>query len=166
MTTRPPRSAEVDGKDYFFCGPSEFSRLRDGNELLEHAVYCGHCYGTPKRYVQERIAEGKAVVLEIEVNGALQVKDKFKDAVLIFLMPPTLEELHGRLVSRNTEDALVIEDRLKRAGEEIKLIDKYDYLVINDEIQNAVSQIDIIVEAESLKPKRCLDAINRFNAGK
>ncbi|MDR2751919.1 MAG: guanylate kinase [Clostridiales bacterium] len=165
VTTRAPRLGEVDGRDYFFCRQEEFIRMRDQNELLEHAVYCGHFYGTPKRYVQEQIAKGKAVVLEIEVNGALQVRDKFKDSVLIFLMPPTMEELHRRLVNRNTEGALAIEDRLKKANEEIKLVDKYDYLVVNDDIANAVNQIDVIVEAESLKPKRCMDAIKRFAMG-
>jgi guanylate kinase len=165
LTTRPPRDGEENGRDYFFCTPEEFADLRDSNGLLEHAVYCGHFYGTPLLYVKDQISSGKAVVLEIEVNGALQVREKFKDAVLIFLMPPTVEELHKRLVNRNTEDALVIEDRLRRANEEIKLIEKYDYLVINDEVQNAVNQIDTIVEAESLKPKRCVEAISHFNSG-
>jgi guanylate kinase len=162
VTTRPPRGGELDGRDYFFRTPGQFKYMRDNNQLLEHAVYCNHYYGTPRYYVEEQINSGKAVVLEIEVNGALQVRGKFEDAVLIFLMPPTLADLHSRLIRRNTEDAGIIEDRIKRAHEEIKLIDKYDYLVINDKIADAVSRINTIVEAESLKPYRNQDAILHF----
>jgi len=162
VTTRPPREDETDGRDYFFCSPEKFIYMRDNNQLLEHAIYCNHYYGTPRNYVEEQIDKGKAVVLEIEVNGALQVREKFREAVLIFLIPPTLADLHNRLVNRNTEDADTIEDRIKRAHEEIKLINKYDYLVINDKVMDAVNRINTIVEAESLKPSRNKDAINRF----
>ena len=162
VTTRPPRDCEVDGRDYFFCAPEKFNLMRDNNQLLEHGHYCGYFYGTPRHYVEEQIEKGKAVVLEIEVNGALQVREKFKEAVLIFLIPPTLTELHSRLTYRNTEDADIIEDRLKRAHDEIKLINRYDYLVINDEVELAVNRINTIVEAESLKPSRNLEAIKHF----
>ncbi|MDR2648515.1 MAG: guanylate kinase [Clostridiales bacterium] len=162
VTTRPPRDGEVDGRDYFFRTPEQFKHMRDNNQLLEHAVYCDNYYGTPLYYVEDQINSGKAVVLEVEVNGALQVRDKFEHAVLIFLMPPTLADLHSRLLHRNTEDAYTIEDRIKRAHEEIKLINKYDYLVINDRIADAVNRINIIVEAESLKPCRNQDAILHF----
>jgi len=162
VTTRPPRESETDGRDYFFCTPEKFRHMRDNNQLLEHAQYCDYYYGTPRRYVEEQINKGKAVVLEIEVNGALQVREKFGDAVLIFLMPPTIADLHRRLILRDTEDAGAIEDRIKKAHEEIKLINKYDYLVINDNVSDAVRRIDTIVEAESLKPSRNLDAINHF----
>jgi guanylate kinase len=162
VTTRPPRENEVDGRDYFFRSVKQFREMRENNQLLEHAVYCNHYYGTPLHYVEDKIKQGKAVVLEIEVNGALQVREKVKDAVLIFLMPPTIEELYRRLCKRNTEDFEIIEDRVNRAREEIKLIGKYDYLVINDDISNAVNRINTIVEAESLKPFRNLDAINHF----
>jgi guanylate kinase len=136
--------------------------MRDNHQLLEHAVYCDNYYGTPRHYVEKQIDEGKAVVLEIEVNGALQVREKFEEAVLIFLMPPTLDDLYNRLVRRNTESADTIGDRIRRAHEEIKLINKYDYLVINDTVAQAVERINTIVEAESLKPARNLDAINHF----
>ncbi|MDR1559970.1 MAG: guanylate kinase [Clostridiales bacterium] len=162
VTTRSPRDGERDGRDYFFRTPEQFKHMRENNQLLEHAVYCNHYYGTPRNYVKEQINSGKAVVLEIEVNGALQVRDKFEEAVLIFLLPPTLAELHSRLVRRNTEDAYRIEDRIKRAHEEIKLINKYDYLVINDRVADAVERINTIVEAESLKPFRNRDAILHF----
>jgi len=162
VTTRPPREGEVDGRDYFFCSPEKFICMRDNNRLLEHAVYCNNYYGTPRQYVEEQINSGKAVVLEIEVNGALQVREKFEEAVLIFLMPPTLADLHNRLIHRNTEDAETIGDRIKKANEEIKLINKYDYLVINDNVSDAVNRINTIVEAESLKPGRNREAIMHF----
>ena len=154
VTTRPPREDEVDGRDYFFCTVEEFTAKRDAGELLEHALFCGNYYGTPRTYVSEQIDKGKAVVLEIDVNGALQVKDKFPDAVLIFLIPPTMRELEKRLINRNTEDRESIEDRLRRAHEEMQLIDKYDYLVVNDKVEEAVNGINTIVNAESLKPFR------------
>ncbi len=162
VTTRKKRECEIEGKDYFFRSMECFEHMRNNDELLEHAVFCGNCYGTPRSYVEEQISNGKTVVLEIEVNGALQVKEKFEDSVLIFLIPPTIEELSRRLICRNTESKESIEDRLKRARDEIKLIDKYDYLVINDYVENAVSRIDTIVEAEHLKPHRCNNDILYF----
>jgi len=129
---------------------------------LEHALYVGKYYGTPRHYVEEQIEQGKVVVLEIEVNGALQVKEKFPDAVLIFLVPPTMNELLRRLIFRNTEDMLAIEDRMSRALEEIELIEKYDYLVINDELNVAIDEIDTIVNAEYLKPHRSMSRIDKF----
>ena len=163
LTTRKQRKGEVDGKDYFFCTEEEFIEKRNNNQLLEHAQFCGQYYGTPKDYVLEQIDQGKAVVLEIEVNGALQVKEKFTECILIFLIPPTKEELARRLISRNSESKEDIEDRLFRANEEIKLIDKYDYLVINDKVDEAIEKINTIVRAEYLKPFRCQKSIERFN---
>lgn len=160
MTTRTKRNGETHGVDYFFCTEDEFINKRNNNKLLEHAVFCGNLYGTPLEYVEEQINKGKAVILEIEVNGALQVKEKFDEAVLIFLIPPTLALLKERLVGRNTESAETIEDRLRRAKDEINLIDKYDYLVVNDYIEKAVLRINSIVKAESLRPSRNLDFVN------
>ena len=162
VTTRKKRPGEKDGRDYFFCTTEEFDMMRDEGQLLEHAYFCGNCYGTPKRYVEEQISIGKTVVLEIEVNGALQVRDKISNCVLIFLVPPTLGELKERLTGRNTEDLESIEDRLLRAREEIELLDKYDYLVINDEVENAVAQIDSIVNAERLRPFRSKGSIYKL----
>lgn len=163
MTTRKKRHTERDGKDYFFCTEEEFIQKRDTNGLLEHAVFCGNLYGTPKSYVEEQIANGKAVVLEIDVEGALQVQEKFpNECVLIFLMPPTIEELAKRLFTRNTEDMLTIEQRIIRATNEIKYINDYDYLVINDDINEAVKKIDTIVGAERLKPSRNLHDVKNF----
>lgn len=166
VTTRKPRPGEVHGRDYFFCSEEEFQKKREMGELLEHAVFCGNYYGTPRSYVNEQIALGKAVILEIDVNGALQVRDKFHGSVLIFLVPPTLEELSRRLINRNTEDKETIEDRLRRAKEEIELIDQYNYLVINDEIEKAADKINSIVEAESLTPDRNLVIINQVTGKK
>lgn len=161
MTTRTPRTGEVHGKDYFFCSEEEFQKNREDGEFLEHAVFCRNYYGTPRSYVNEQIKQGKAVILEIDVNGALQVRDKFESSILIFLVPPTLEELSQRLINRNTENKETIEDRLRRAKEEIELIDKYDYLVINDEISKAANRINSIVDVERLKPCRNKFIINQ-----
>jgi len=136
--------------------------MRQENALLEHALFVGNYYGTPRRYVEEQIENGKVVVLEIEVYGALQVKEKFPEAVLIFLMPPSFTELSNRLKGRNTEDDVTIEARLKKAMEEIPFIDQYDYLVINDEVPLAVDKVNTIVAAERLKPKRCKDVVQEF----
>ncbi|KAI4454002.1 guanylate kinase-related [Holotrichia oblita] len=162
VTTRKKRDGEVDGVDYFFRTIEEFEEMREQGEFLEHALFVGNYYGTPRSYVNEQIALGKAVFLEIEVNGALQVKEKFNDAVLIFLLPPTMNELRQRLISRNTEDPETIEDRLRRAREEIKLIDKYNYLVVNDYVDNAVNEINTIIEAEYLKPHRNMSLLENF----
>ena len=164
VTTRLPRGTEVHGRDYFFITEEEFANMRQDNQLLEHAAYVGNYYGTPRFYVEEQIEKGKVVVLEIEVNGALQVKEKFPDAVLVFLMPPTLTELHRRLTNRATENAVTIEDRLKKALVEIPLIEEYDYLVINDKLDQAVEKVNSIVSAERLKPKRNKQAIKDFAA--
>jgi len=162
VTTRKKREGEQHGVDYFFCTEEEFVRMRKDNELLEHAAYVGQYYGTPRQYVEEQICQGKVVVLEIEVNGALQVKEKFPDAVLIFLIPPSMNELARRLAFRNTEDIPEIEYRMNRALEEIQLIDRYDYLVINDDLPAAMGEIDTIVTAEYLKPHRSKSRIEKF----
>ena len=162
MTTREPRPSEVHGKDYFFVTEEEFIETRNNDGLLEHAVFTGNLYGTPRTYVEEQIAKGKAVILEIEVEGALQVKEMFDDAVLVFLMPPTIDELSKRLFYRNTETKMTIEQRLIRAKNEIKYIDSYDYIVINDEVENAVEKINTIVAAEFLKPHRNRHSVENF----
>lgn len=163
MTTRKPRPGEIDGIDYFFCTPDEFKNIRDQNGFLEHAQFCGNFYGTPRFYVEEQIAKNKFVVLEIDVNGALQVKEKFENCILIFLIPPTMKELENRLILRNTESPETIEDRLYRAREEVKLIDKYDYLIINDEIDKAVEKINMVVMAENLRPSRNISTVKKLN---
>lgn len=161
-TSRIKREHEVDGKDYFFCTPEKFIDMRSKGEFLEHAIFCDNYYGTPKSYVESQISLGKIVVLEIDVVGAIQVKEKFEDAVLLFLIPPTITELEERLRNRNTETESSLKARMKRAREEINLIEKYEYLVINDEIDKALEKINCIVQAELLKPHRNESIIKNF----
>jgi len=163
-TTRPPRAGEVDGHNYSFITRDEFIKLRDGNNLLEYAEYVGNFYGTPRKFVEEQISQGKVVILEIEVVGALQVKGQFSDAVLIFICPPTSHELRKRLTGRNTENTETINSRLKKAIEEIDQVNHFDYFVINDTVPLTVEKINTIVAAERLKVTRCTDAINTFKA--
>lgn len=147
-TTRNPRPGEIDGKSYFFKATDEFENLIKENKLLEYAKFCDNYYGTPSDYVDQKLAEGKNVILEIEVQGALQVKQNVADAVLVFMIPPTLKELRSRLENRGTEEQSVIEQRLKRAEEEIELANEYNYIVINDTVEKAVEDISGIVNAE------------------
>lgn len=162
MTTREKRVGEVHGKDYFFCTKEEFIRARDQGELLEHAEFVGNMYGTPKFYVENQIKLGKAVILEIDVAGALQVKEKFADSVSIFLMPPGVKDLITRLKERKTEDLDTIFSRIKRAKHEIEYIPRYDYLVINNRLEQAIEEIYNIIDCEYLKPHRNMEFIERL----
>lgn len=161
-TTRAPREYEIDGEHYFFHTKEEFNEMRERKELLEWAEFCGNCYGTPKKYVLEQMKAGKNVILEIEVQGALQVKEMFPDGVLIFLMPPNLEELGRRLTERGTEDKETINRRIHRALEELELIDHYDYVVINDVVDEAVDNLCAIVTAERMRCSRNKDIKKTF----
>lgn len=148
VTTRSPRPGEVDGKDYFFIDPQRFQEMVERDELLEHAQYVAHSYGTPRAFVEQKLNEGLNVILDIEVQGARQVREKMQNAVLIFIIPPSLEELRRRLVNRGTDAADVIEARLQRAAEELKEADLYDYLIINDDLDTAAREFTSIVTAE------------------
>ena len=163
MTTREKRPGETHGVDYIFCTKEEFREVRDTDGLLEHATFSGNYYGTPVSYVNDQIRRGYTVVLEIDVVGALQVKDKYPEAVLIFLMPPTFSELRHRLKARGTEDEVEIDRRFRRASDEVAELPKYDYLVINDAIDNAVQEINLIVAAEKLRPWRSHNKISHFH---
>jgi len=154
MTTRQPRVGEVAGVDYIFCTEEEFMKIREEDGFLEHATFSGNFYGTPRFYVDEQIMQGKTVVLEIEVVGALQVKEKYPDATLVFLMPPSFEDLRHRLRGRGTECEDEIARRIRRAKEELKEMPRYDYLVINEDIEEALADIRSIVRAEKSKPAR------------
>jgi len=162
VTTRKIREGEKEGVAYSFISFEEFERLRDNDLLLEHGLYVGNMYGTPRRYVEEQITKGKIVLLEIEVNGALQVKSKYPNSVLIFLIPPDSRELLRRLTGRGTEDLDTARARMHRAREEIALIDKYDYLIINDLVENAVDSIQKIAAAEKLRPSHYINFSNNF----
>ena len=163
MTTREKRPGERHGIDYLFCSQEEFQKVRDEDGFLEHARFSGNFYGTPISYVNKKIQEGWTVVLEIEVEGALQVKAKYPEAVLVFLMPPTFKVLRERLEGRGTEGFDEIERRFRRAWEEVAVLPDYDYLVINDKVETAVDEIKLIVTAEKLKPHRSHDKISHFH---
>ncbi len=165
ITTRQAREGEIDGVHYFFRDTEEFKKMIEKNELLEYAEFCGNYYGTPMFYVEEQLEQGKNVILEIEVQGALQVKERYKEAILIFLTPHNIFELRRRLENRATETLEKINMRMKRAKEEIRLIDKYDYIVINEIVEEAVFSINNIVESEKMSAKRHMDLINIFLEG-
>ena len=156
MTTRAPRPGEVDGVDYYFVSREEFERQIAAGNLLEYAEFVGNYYGTPKDKVEEQLNQGKEVILEIEVNGAFQVREKCKDAVFIFLVPPTRRALYERLKSRGTECEERILARIEKANKEFKLAHQYDYIVVNDEIYNAADRIMAIIRAEHAKTFRSI----------
>lgn len=161
-TTRQPRPGEVDGREYFFKTKEEFEQMIVEDRLLEHAQYVGNYYGTPRDYVEQKLEDGFDVILEIEIQGALKVKEKFPDTVLMFLMPPTAAELKSRLEGRNTEDANTIKARLLRAVEESKGVEDYDYIVINDVLEDCVDQIHEIIRNEHCRASNNMEAINKF----
>lgn len=147
-TTRSPRPGEVDGREYFFVSFERFLEMVANDELLEHAEYVANCYGTPRAYVEQRLEEGMNVVLDIEVQGARQVRRQMPEAVLIFIAPPSLEELEKRLRGRGTDTESAIEGRLIRARQEYQEADFYDYLIVNDDLEKAANQLNAIIEAE------------------
>ncbi|HHS2888121.1 TPA: guanylate kinase, partial [Streptococcus agalactiae] len=156
MTTRPQRPGEVDGVDYFFRTREEFEALIKEGQMLEYAEYVGNYYGTPLSYVNETLDKGIDVFLEIEVQGALQVKSKVPDGVFIFLTPPDLEELEERLVGRGTDSPEVIAQRIERAKEEIALMREYDYAVVNDQVSLAAERVKRVIEAEHYRVDRVI----------
>lgn len=147
-TTRNMRPGEINGKSYFFKTTEEFEKMIANDELIEYANYVGNYYGTPKAFVEQKMAEGKDVLLEIEIQGALKIKEKFKDAVLIFITTKDAATLKSRLEGRGTETAEVIEKRLKRATEEAQGVEAYDYIVVNDILEDCVETVDRIIKNE------------------
>lgn len=154
VTTRKPREGEVDGREYFFRTREEVEAMIEAGELLEYAQYVNNYYGTPRPYVEKMLAEGKNVILEIEIQGAMKIKEMIPDAVLTFVAPPTFEELKNRLVGRGTETQDVIESRLKRAAEEAEGMDSYDYLLINDVVEDCVDELHEIILSERRRTER------------
>jgi len=148
VTTRGPRPGEVDGREYFFVDDSEFDRMVENNELLEYAEYVEHKYGTPRAYVLNKLEEGSNVILDIEVQGARQVRKKMPEAVTIFVVPPSLTELERRLRNRGTETDETIRARLERAVQEYHEADFYDYIIINDDVEKAADELSAIINAE------------------
>ena len=162
MTTRNARPGEVDKKDYFFCTKDEFLKARDDGELLEWAEYCGNFYGTPKKYVEDRINNGIVVILEIDTEGAFNIKKTIPETVLMFMLSPTFRDLRTRLADRNSEDEESIKKRLEIAQHEITLINNYDYVIINDDVDETVKKINNIIRVESYKPQRCQHVVKNF----
>ena len=153
-TTRNPRPGEVDGREYFFKTIEEFEQMIEKNEFVEYACYVGNYYGTPKQYVEEQLAAGKDVILEIEIQGALNIKSQFPNALLLFIAPPSADVLKARLVGRGTESEDVIEQRLARAVEESKGIENYDYLVVNDDLDECVETVHQMIQSAGWKMSR------------
>ncbi|MBQ7558595.1 MAG: guanylate kinase [Lachnospiraceae bacterium] len=165
MTTRDPRPGEVDGREYFFTDEPSFLKAVEEDRLIEHACYCGKYYGTPRDYVDRKLSEGKDVLLEIEIQGALQIKEKFPEAFLIFILPPSSDELVKRLRGRGTETEEQVKNRLKRAGHESEGIEKYDAVVVNDDVSACADAIDLLVRAAKFRPSHNEDFINTVRSG-
>ncbi|OIJ17778.1 guanylate kinase [Anaerobacillus alkalidiazotrophicus] len=156
-TTRSPREGEVNGVNYFFKTKEQFKEMIEKDQLLEWAEYVGNFYGTPVDYVEKTLSEGKDIILEIEVQGALKVREKFPEGLFIFLMPPSLAELRNRIVNRGTETEDLINNRMTVAKDEIEMMNKYDYVVENDEVHLAVDRIKAIVIAEHCRKDRLIE---------
>ncbi len=153
-TTRQPRPGEENGVDYHFLTTERFEELIASDGMLEHANYCGNYYGTPRAAVEEQCKAGKDVILEIEVQGAMQIRQKCPDAVFLFILPPSMEELARRLTDRQTEDMQTVQKRLAKAKDEMALAGNYDYIVVNDVVSETAAQIDAILTAEKFSRKR------------
>ncbi|MBQ6129544.1 MAG: guanylate kinase [Lachnospiraceae bacterium] len=158
-TTRAPREGEEEGVHYFFKTEEEFKEMIARGELLEYANYVGNYYGTPREYVKQQLLAGKDVILEIETEGALNIKREYPDAVLVFVMPPSVEEIHRRLLHRGTETEEIIEKRMKKAGFEITVVDRYDYLMVNDVLEESVELFNSIVKCQHMAVSRNRDYI-------
>ena len=157
VTTRKPRPGEVDGKEYFFVELDRFKEMVENDELLEHAEYVANSYGTPRAYVEEKLSEGMNVILDIEVQGARQVNQKKPEAVKIFIIPPSIDELERRLKGRGTDTARAIEARLIRARQEYKEATFYDYIIINDDAERAAKELAAIMLAEHCRAADKMD---------
>ena len=160
VTTRNPREGERDGIEYFFKTKEEVETMIENDEFLEYARYVDNYYGTPRFYVEEMLAKGKNVILEIEIQGAMQIKAKNPEAVLGFVTPPSFEELRNRLVGRGTETADVIESRLRRASEEAEGMPSYDYILVNDQVEDCVDRLHQIILSERARAQRNEEFIN------
>ena len=161
-TTRSPRQGEEDGREYFFVSRDKFEQMIKEEELIEYAQYVNNYYGTPRQYVFQQMADGKDVILEIEIQGALKIKERFPEALLLFVMPPSADELKRRLVGRGTETMEVIEQRLRRAAEEASGMDSYDYILINDRVDRCVETMHQLIQAQHCRVSSNLDFIQQM----
>ncbi len=161
-TTRAPRKGEIDGKDYFFITIDRFKEMIANDEMLEYAEIYGNYYGTPKPYVMNILDQGKDVVLEIDPQGALQIKKHFPDAVFVFIVPPSLDELTKRIYNRGTDSEEVIKRRLSAATSELEYSSKYDYIIVNDEVEKATNKVSNIIDAERNRAVRTFFIVNKI----
>lgn len=161
-TTRAPREGEQDAREYFFKTKDEFEQLISDGRLIEYACYCDNYYGTPCDYVEDQMAQGRDVILEIELQGALKVKEKYPDALLLFVMPPDAPTLEERLRGRGTEPDDVIRARLLRAAEESDGVEKYDYMIINDDLETSVEELHHLIESQHYKISRNLEFVQQI----
>ncbi|MBO5473063.1 MAG: guanylate kinase [Lachnospiraceae bacterium] len=161
-TTREPRPGEVNGREYFFLKKEEFKEKIASNGLIEYARYCDNYYGTPREYVERQLADGKDVILEIEIQGAMKIKKQYPDALLLFVMPPSAEELRRRLEGRGTETKEVIDKRMCRAREEAEGIEEYEYIVVNDNLDTCVRELHAIITAAHNTPLRNRELIEKM----
>ena len=159
-TTRAPRPGEQDGREYYFVSREEFVRMINADELLEHAEYVGNYYGTPWKYVDDRLKEGKDVILEIEQQGALQIKSKRPETLLLFVMPPNVKEIYSRLKKRGTETEEVIMKRMRQGAAEAEMIEKYDFLIINDDLDRCVEDVHNTITCSKCSTIRNRDFID------
>lgn len=164
-TTRKPREGEENGREYFFKTEAEFKNLIDYNGFIEYARYVDNYYGTPRKFVEDELQAGHHVILEIEVQGAFHIKKQYEDALLIFITAPSAMAIKQRLIGRGTESEDVIKKRLDRAKEESRDMDKYDYIVVNDDLEECVDQIHSIVRAKESLLKNNLDFIEATRKG-
>ena len=164
MTTRNPRVGETDGVEYFFSTRENFEKKIAEDGLIEYAEYCGNYYGTPKSYVEQQLTAGKDVILEIEIQGALKVKEKLPETLLLFVTPPSATVLKDRLVGRGTETMEVIDQRMRRAVEESQGIEAYDYLVVNDDLEACTEEIHQIVQAAKSAAVRNVEFIEQISS--
>lgn len=161
-TTRPPREGEQDGVNYFFKTKEEFQRMIEEDAFLEWATYVNNYYGTPREFVEKNLEQGRDVLLEIEVQGALQVKEKYPEGIFVFLLPPSIGELKNRIQQRGTESDEVISQRILVAQQELRMMSQYDYAVVNDEVHAACEQIRAILMAEHARTKRWLGTVESW----
>ena len=166
-TTRSPRPGEIDGVHYFFKSEEEFQKMIEDGAFLEYMrVFNTHYYGTPKSFVEQELDEGRSVILEIDVQGAMRVKAAYPDAVLIFIAPPSMSELKSRLIHRGTESSEAIERRFETAYHEMELVDRYDYVVVNDILDLAIARTEDIIVAERCKVSRNSELIEKLRGGR
>lgn len=164
-TTRAPRKNEIEGVHYFYKTKEEFLEMIEHGELVEYAEYVGNYYGTPRAYVEQQLTKGKDVILEIEIQGALKIKERFPDTLLLFLLPPDVDTLKARLEGRGTETEEIIEQRLSRAVEEAEFIEKYDYLIVNDDLEKCVRETHAVIQSQRLQTGRNLEFLAEMKKG-